>query len=104
MVAPGPWVVVCAFVLGFSTALAFIVTLTLPPKLAAAGDVHRMSAAVFTIQYGCAFVVPLIAGALWDASGLALLAFIPGVAAAAVMGWLALPLRIPSEYRSTAGT
>jgi hypothetical protein len=48
--------------------------------------------------------VPLIAGALWDASGLALLAFIPGVAAAAVMGWLALPLRIPSEYRSTAGT
>ena len=104
MVAPGPWVVVCAFVLGFSTALAFIVTLTLPPKLAAAGDVHRMSAAVFTIQYGCAFVVPLIAGALWDASGLALLAFIPGVAAAAVMGWLAVPLRIPSEYRPTAGT
>jgi MFS transporter, CP family, cyanate transporter len=104
MVAPGPWVVVCAFVLGFSTALAFIVTLTLPPKLAAAGDVHRMSAAVFTIQYGCAFVVPLIAGALWDASGLALLAFIPGVAAAAVMGWLAVPLRIPSEYRPAAGT
>ena len=104
MVAPGPWVVVCAFLLGFSTALAFIVTLTLPPKLAAAGDVHRMSAAVFTIQYGCAFVVPLIAGALWDASGLALLAFIPGVAAAAVMGWLAVPLRIPSEYRPAAGT
>ena len=104
MVAPGVWVVVCAFVLGFSTALAFIVTLTLPPKLAAAGDVHRMSAAVFTIQYGCAFVVPLIAGALWDASGLALLAFIPGVAAAAVMGWLAVPLRIPSEYRPAAGT
>jgi hypothetical protein len=54
-----------------------------------------MSAAVFTFQYGTAFVVPLIAGALWDASGIALLAFIPGVAAAAVMGWLALPLRIP---------
>jgi CP family cyanate transporter-like MFS transporter len=104
MLTPGAWVVACAFILGFSTALAFIVTLTLPPKLAAAGDVHRMSAAVFTLQYATAFVVPLIAGALWDASGVALLAFVPGVAAAAVMGWLALPLRIPLEYRPAAGT
>jgi len=103
VVTHGPWVVAWAFLLGFATALAFIVTLTLPPKLAAAGDVHRMSAAVFTIQYSTAFVVPLIAGALWDASGLALLAFIPGVAASAVMGWLALPLRIPSDDRPTAG-
>lgn len=104
VLTPGPWVVGWALVLGFSTALAFIVTLTLPPRLAAAGDVHRMSAAVFTIQYSTAFVVPLIAGALWDASGLALLAFIPGVAASAVMGWLALSLRIPSEDRRAAGT
>jgi CP family cyanate transporter-like MFS transporter len=104
VLTPGPWVVGWALVLGFSTALAFIVTLTLPPKLAAAGDVHRMSAAVFTIQYSTAFVVPLIAGALWDASGLALLAFIPGVAASAVMGWLALSLRIPSDDRRAGGT
>jgi len=102
MVTPGVWVVVWAFVLGFAAALAFIVALTLPPKLAAAGDVHRMSAAVFTFQYGMAFVVPLTAGALWDASGKALLAFIPGIAAAAAMGWLALPLRIPSDYRPSA--
>jgi MFS transporter, CP family, cyanate transporter len=104
IVTPGAWVVVCAFVLGFASALALIVTLTLPPKLAAEGDVHRLSAAVFTIQYSCAFVVPLIAGALWDASGIALVAFIPGVAAAAVMVWLALPLRIPAGYRPSAGT
>jgi len=103
VVSPGPLVIAWAFVLGFSTALAFIVTLTLPPRLAAAGDVHRMSAAVFTIQYGTAFVVPLFAGALWDASGRALFAFIPGVAAAAVMGWLALSLRIPSEVRAGSG-
>jgi len=103
VVTPGPWVVAWAFVLGFSTALAFIVTLTLPPKLAAAGDVHRMSAAIFTIQYSTAFVVPLIAGALWDASGLAMLAFIPGVIVSAVMGWLAFPLRIPADYRPSAG-
>ncbi len=99
VVTPGAWVVGWAFVLGFAAALAFIVALTLPPKLARAGDVHRMSAAVFTFQYGMAFVVPLIAGALWDASGIALLAFIPGIAAAAVMAWLALPLRIPSGDR-----
>jgi MFS transporter, CP family, cyanate transporter len=104
IVAPGSWVVVFAFVLGFSTALAFIVALTLPPKLAAEGDVHWMSAAVFTLQYGIAFIVPLIAGALWDASGLALVAFVPGVTAALFMGWLALPLRIPSGYRPAGGT
>jgi MFS transporter, CP family, cyanate transporter len=103
VLTPGPWVVAWAAVLGFSTALAFIVTLTLPPRLAAAGDVHRMSAAVFTIQYGMAFVVPLIAGALWDASGKALFAFIPGVAAAAAMGWLALSLRLPRDVRAGSG-
>ena len=104
VVTPGTWVIGWAFVLGFSTALAFIVTLTLPPRLAAAGDVHRMSAAMFTIQYGIAFVVPLIAGALWDASGRSLFAFIPEVAAAAAMGWLALSLRIPSDVRASSGT
>jgi len=93
----GAGVIVWAFVLGFAAALAFIVALTLPPKLAAAGDVHRMSAAVFTLQYGTAFVVPLIAGTLWDVSGVAALAFAPGVAATAAMGWLALPLRIHTE-------
>jgi MFS transporter, CP family, cyanate transporter len=104
VLTPGVGVIFWAFVLGFAAALAFIVALTLPPKLAAAGDVHRMSAAVFTVQYGAAFVVPLIAGALWDATGLAVLAFAPGVAAAAAMGWLALPLRIPSAYRPTGGS
>ncbi|MGA8921994.1 MAG: hypothetical protein WB682_02530, partial [Candidatus Dormiibacterota bacterium] len=100
---PGAWVVGWASMLGFAAALGFIVVLTLPPRLAAAGDVHRMSAAIFTIQYGAAFVVPLIAGALWDASGIAVLAFVPGVAAAAAMGWLALPLRIPSPDRPARG-
>ncbi|HEY1421533.1 MAG TPA: MFS transporter [Candidatus Dormibacteraeota bacterium] len=96
---PGAGVIFWAFLLGFAAALAFIVALTLPPKLAAAGDVHRMSAAVFTFQYGAAFVVPLIAGALWDATGTAALAFVPGICAAAAMWWMALPLRIPDDSR-----
>jgi CP family cyanate transporter-like MFS transporter len=99
VLTPGAGVILWAFVLGFAAALAFIVVLTLPPRLAAAGDVHRMSAAIFTVQYGVAFAVPLIAGALWDATGLAVLAFAPGVAAAAAMAWLVLPLRIPPAYR-----
>jgi CP family cyanate transporter-like MFS transporter len=103
IVTPGAWIIGWAFVLGFAAALAFIVVLTLPPRLAAAGDVHRMSAAIFTIQYGAAFAVPLIAGSLWDASGVAVLAFVPGVVAAASMSWLALPLRIPSPEKRPGG-
>jgi CP family cyanate transporter-like MFS transporter len=95
ILTPGAGVVAWAFVLGFAAALGFIVALTLPPKLAAVGDVHRMSAAVFTVQYAFGFGVPLVAGALWDATGIAALAFAPGLVAAAAMGWLALPLRIP---------
>jgi CP family cyanate transporter-like MFS transporter len=94
VLTPGIGVIFWAFVLGFAAALAFIVVLTLPPRLAAAGDVHRMSAAIFTLQYTTAFILPLIAGTLWDATGVAGLAFVPGVAGAILMGWLAYPLRI----------
>jgi CP family cyanate transporter-like MFS transporter len=103
VLTPGVGVLFWAFVLGFAAALAFIVVLTLPPRLAAAGDVHRMSAAIFTVQYAVGFAVPLIAGALWDATGRAALAFVPGLAAAAAMAWLTLPLRIPAEDSAKAG-
>jgi CP family cyanate transporter-like MFS transporter len=103
VVTPGAGVLVWAFVLGFAAALAFIVVLTMPPRIAAPGDVHRMSAGVFTFQYAIAFFVPLIAGAVWDATGRAVLAFVPGIVAALLMGWLALSLRIPpAEPRARA--
>jgi hypothetical protein len=95
MLTPGAGVVAWAFVLGFSAALSFIVVLSLPPRIAAAGDVHRMSAAVFTTQYAVGFAVPLVAGTVWDATGIAALAFVPGVAGAIAMGWIALGLRLP---------
>ena len=103
-VTPGAGVVFWAFVLGFSAALGFVVVLTLPPRIAAPGDVHRMSAGMFTFQYAIGFFVPLIAGALWDATGRAVLAFVPGVIAALAMGWLALPLRIPPASQPPAAT
>ncbi len=97
VLTPGVGVIAWAFVLGFSTALAFVVVLSLPPRLAPPGGVARMSAAIFTLQYATAFVIPLIAGALWDATGHALFAFAPGVFAAAAMAWGAMALRIPSR-------
>ena len=104
VLTPGAGVIAWAFVTGFSAALSFIVALSLPPRLAAAGDVHRMSAAVFTTQYAVGFAFPLIAGGLWDATNVALLAFVPGVIGAGLMAWLALPLRIPSGQDASRGT
>jgi CP family cyanate transporter-like MFS transporter len=100
VLTPGNGVVAWAPVLGFATALAFVVVLSLPPRVAPAGDVARMSAAIFTLQYAIAFVIPLIAGALWDASGKALLAFVPGILAAGGMAWGAMSLRIPDRVQA----
>ena len=100
VLTPGAGVVAWAFVLGFSTALAFVVVLSLPPRVAPAGDVARMSAAIFTLQYATAFAIPLLAGALWDATGVALLAFVPGIAAAGAMAWGAMALRIPDRVQT----
>jgi CP family cyanate transporter-like MFS transporter len=104
VLTPGAGVLLWALLLGFAAALAFIVVLTMPPRLAAPGDVHRMSAGVFTFQYAIAFIVPFIAGAIWDATGRAVLAFVPGMIAALVMGWLALSLRIPSGDQRPVGS
>jgi CP family cyanate transporter-like MFS transporter len=100
VLTPGAGVVAWAFVLGFSTALAFVVVLSLPPRIAPAGDVARMSAAIFTLQYATAFVIPLFAGALWDATGDALLAFVPGILAAGAMAWGSIALRIPERVQA----
>jgi len=100
VLTPGAGPVVWAPVLGFSTALAFVVVLSIPPRLAPPGGVARMSAAIFTLQYATAFVIPLIAGALWDATGTALLAFVPGIAAAVAMAWGAMSLEIPDRVQS----
>ena len=100
VLTPGAGAVAWAAVLGFSTALAFIVVLSLPPRIAPPGGVARMSAAIFTLQYATAFVIPLLAGALWDATDKALLAFVPGILAAGAMAWGAIALRIPERVTS----
>jgi MFS transporter, CP family, cyanate transporter len=73
----GIWIIVAAVGLGFSLAVTFVVTFALPPVLSAPGDVHRMSAGMFTVSYGLAVVVPVVCGALWDLTGQPWTAFLP---------------------------
>jgi CP family cyanate transporter-like MFS transporter len=73
----GIWVVAAAGLIGFAAAGILILALALPPLLAPPDDVHRVTAAMFTISYSCAVVVPVISGMLWDASGVSALAFLP---------------------------
>ncbi len=53
----------------------------LPTLLAAPADVARMSAGAFAISYSTAFLVTLVAGAVWDATHVAGTAFLPALLA-----------------------
>ena len=73
----GIWVVVAATVQGFAAAAILILVLALPPLLSPPDDVHRVTAAMFTISYSCAVIVPVISGLTWDLSGIPAMAFLP---------------------------
>jgi CP family cyanate transporter-like MFS transporter len=73
----GAWIVAAAALQGFAAAAILILVLALPPLLSPPDDVHRVTAAMFTISYSCAVIVPVISGVLWDFSGVASLAFAP---------------------------
>ncbi len=73
----GAWIVAAATVQGFAASAILILILALPPLLSAPDDVHRVTAAMFTISYSCAVIVPVISGLAWDISGIASLAFAP---------------------------
>ena len=72
------WMIVAAAgALGFSGAATITLMLALPPLLSRPDDIHRMTAAMFTISYACAVIVPIISGLLWDATGIPAAAFVP---------------------------
>ncbi len=73
----GPWIVAAATLQGFAAAAILVLVLALPPLLSPPDDVHRVTAAMFTISYSCAVIVPVISGMAWDVSGIASSAFIP---------------------------
>ena len=73
----GAWIVASATLQGFAASAILILILALPPLLGARDDVHRITAAMFTISYSCAVIIPVISGLAWDLSGTASLAFAP---------------------------
>ncbi|HLH90950.1 MAG TPA: MFS transporter [Xanthobacteraceae bacterium] len=95
----GAVIVVAAAALGFSGAVTLTLLLAMPALLSAPDDVHRTTAAMFTISYSCAVIVPIVSGALWDASAIPAAAFVP-IALGNLM-LIALPWRI--RGRAPAG-
>src|SRR5262249_12405928 len=75
--ASGALVVAAAALQGFAGAAILILALALPPLLSPADDVHRVTAAMFTISYSCAVIVPVISGLVWDLTGSPRMAFLP---------------------------
>jgi len=94
LLVPLPWLqILGSGILGFAAAFALILTLALPPILADARDVHRLSAGMFVIGYFTAFLVPLLGGVAWDATGVPATAFLPIVLGAAMVLAVAARLR-----------
>jgi len=76
LLAPGRDIVAGAALIGFFSATILILALATPPLLTEAHDVHRLSAGMFAIAYSCTFVLPLAAGAAWDATHVPAVAFL----------------------------
>lgn len=76
LLAPGRLIVAGPALIGFFTATVLILALATPPLLTAAHDVHRLSAGMFAVAYSCTFVLPLAAGAAWDATHVPAVAFL----------------------------
>jgi len=93
-VLPGAGIVICAGVLGFFAAAVLILMLALPPLLAPPDDVHRVSAAMFTISYSCAVITPVFSGLAWDLTGIAQSAFVPLGLCAVLLMVLAPTIRL----------
>ncbi len=97
LVAAQPWAVAAgAGIIGFCCAFTLVVTLALPPQIARSGDVHRLSAGMFAIGYSFSCAVPLVGGALWDATGVPAAAFIAAAASGAIVLACALSFHFPA--------
>jgi CP family cyanate transporter-like MFS transporter len=79
--------------IGFCCAFVLILTLALPPQLAPAGEVHRLSAGMFAIGYSLSCLVPPLGGLLWDMTGIPAAAFLANAGSAAIVFAAALTLR-----------
>jgi len=84
-----------AGLIGFGCAFTLIVTLALPPQIAAAADVPRLAAGMFAIGYSLSCIVPVAGGAVWDATHIPAIGFaVPAVASLTVLA-ATLSFRFP---------
>lgn len=101
VVMPGPAAVAWAGLAGFAGATGLTLALALPSVVGAGADVPRLTAAMLTVSYGLSVGGSLLAGALWDLSGVAATAFLPFLLAALGVTLLGakLPLRAADARR-----
>jgi MFS transporter, CP family, cyanate transporter len=103
LLSRGTGIVWWAALLGGANAVLLILMLALPALLGAAGDVHRISAAMFTISYPCAVVLPILGGFAWDLTGISALAFAPAAVGTIMFLALAPGLRLPRRQPIHSG-
>lgn len=101
LLMPGLWIVFWSGMLGFANAITLILALALPSVLSAPDDVHRTSAAMFTISYSLAMVLSVICGWLWDLTHTPLAGFVPVAACGLIIVALASTVR-HAEHPSVA--
>lgn len=94
---------VLAGLLGFSTALMLLLVLALPPVMAPARDVARVTAGMFTIGYSIAFLLPLLAGLASDATGSVRVTLAPALIGAGFAAVAATSLRPDRAAPAPAG-
>jgi MFS transporter, CP family, cyanate transporter len=93
----GPSILVASAVLGFCCGGVLTLALALPPLLCAPEDLAATSAAVFTLSYGCAVVVPIVSGNAWDLTGIPRFAFLPIAACAVLLMVLAVRIEFQRD-------
>jgi CP family cyanate transporter-like MFS transporter len=93
----GVWIITGCALLGFSAAGILVLMLALPPMLAAPEDVPRTTAAMFTISYTCAVIVPIVSGFAWDMTHVPAVAFVPMALCTVLLAALALTFDFRSE-------
>ena len=104
---PALWVL-GAGLIGFWCAFGLVLALALPPLVAEARDLHRLSAGMFAVGYAYSFLLPLLGGVAWDTSHVPAAAFLPAFAGAATtfLAALALPKLtrlVPAPRDAAAG-
>lgn len=89
-----PMIIASVAVIGFASASVLILTLSLPPLLARADDVHRLAAGMLALSYSLTFLIPYLGGSVWDATRISASALLPGAIGALIIVVLAPTLRL----------